>query len=82
MILKILYIKIENKLNLDVIDSLVIFKGLDYNNIGKIKNKWFYYCIKFFYSKVLKMFFDKNSINLDKFYIDKNNNFFLILYNK
>ena len=92
--LKEFYIKIATKLNLDNIDCLVIFKGLDYNNNGKIKINDFIIVLNSFSddiyikknlsqgnnnlkeeeknAKILKMFLDKNSINIDQLFNDDN----------
>ena len=87
--LKEFYIKIATKLNLDDIESLLIFKGLDYKNCGKIKISDFILVLNSFYNEnnealnnfsenkmkeeeksaqIIKMFFDKNSINIDYFF--------------
>ena len=85
--LKEFFTKIATKLFLDDIDCMLIFKGLDYKNCGKIKINDFILVLNSFYdenynikeknvieeeqsAKILKMFLDKNSINLDKFFDD------------
>ena len=90
------YTKIATKLNLDDIDCMVIFKGLDYKNCGKIKMNDFILVLKSFSeegyeifnalnekkmkdeeksARIMKMFLDKNNINLDKFFDDVNVNY-------
>ena len=88
--LKEFYTKIATKLNLDDIDCMLIFKGLDYKNCGKIKINDFILVLNSFYeedtnilkeksiieeeksAKILKMFLDKNSIDINKFFDDGN----------
>ena len=89
------YIKFAPKLNLDDISCMIIFKGLDYKSIGKIKIKDFImvldsfrdnsYDNRYIYPRtmkeeeknaiILKLFLDKNSINIDKFFGDGETNF-------
>ena len=93
--LKEFYTKIAPKLNLDDIDCLVIFKGLDYKNCGKIKMTDFILVLNSFTednkeginilnekikeeeksAKIVKMFLDKNMIDLNKFFDDGNANY-------
>ena len=89
------YTKIAPKLNLDDISCIVIFKGLDYKNTGKIKISDFIivldsyrdnsYDNRYLYprtmkdeeknAKLLKLFLDKNSIDIDKLFLDGQANF-------
>ena len=89
------YTKIAPKLNLDDISCMVIFKGLDYKNSGKIKIIDFILVLDsyrdnsneniYLYprtmkeeeknAKILKLFMDKNSINIDTFFLDGQANF-------
>ena len=82
------YTKIAPKLNLDDISCIVIFKGLDYKNCGKIKicdfillldsyrdnsndNRYLYPQImkeEEKNAKILKLFFDKNAIDINDFF--------------
>ena len=90
------FTKIATKLNLDDIDCLLIFKGLDYKNCGKIKINDFILVLNSFSddknegfkklnenknkeeeksAKIMKMFMDKNNINLNKFFDDGKANY-------
>ena len=93
--LKEFYTKIATKLFLDDIDCMLIFKGLDYKNCGKIKINDLILVLNSFYdennevfnilnemkkeeeksAKILKMFFDKNNINIDIFFEDGKANY-------
>ena len=84
------YTKIATKLELDDISCMVIFKGLDYKNTGKIKITDFVLVLdsymdnsienRYLYpqnmkeeeknAKILKLFLDKNSIDIDKLFED------------
>ena len=94
--LKEFFTKIATKLNLDDIDCLLIFKGLDFKNCGKIKINDLILVLNSFTdegsekfktlkekqgkeeeksAKIMKMFIDKNYINLDKFFDNGNANY-------
>ena len=89
------YTKIAQKLKLDDISCMVVFKGLDYKNNGRIKITDFILVIdsykdnsnenRYLYpqtmreeeknAKILKLFLDKNSINMDHLFEDGQVNF-------